>query len=521
MSFTEWAMSLGGLGFLLLGMGMMTDGLRSAAGDSLHGILERSTQTRLRALITGFSITALVQSSSAVIVATLGFTNAGMLRLRQAAWVVFGSNVGTTMTAWIVALIGLKIRIDVVALPLIGLGMLLKLFMRSERWQHVGVALSGFGILFFGLGMLRDAFENIATIVPVAELAALGGWGIVLGVLAGAVLTSIIQSSSAALAIILTASVTGVFTPLLGASLVIGANLGTTSTTLLASIGATPNARRLALVHVSEKVFTGSIALLLLLPMWWLADFIADISGGNISTALALYHTLFNVLGVALMFVFAERLLRLVERWVKQPELTSEKPRYLDDTVLEVPAMGVGAMHAELKRVFKQLLRRGREVLQVHTDAPTESDDVNTSVLLKVIEGFSQKLGRTGEMAGSAEHFLNLNWAMQELTQLRVDLNQLRAREHEDIELALNVELQSALAQIMGTGQLKTLSEEERKAILQQIKGARKQRRSELLQALEQGEIKAADVTRYLNIIALCEESATRILRITSVLYPV
>ncbi|MEQ8801912.1 MAG: Na/Pi symporter, partial [Haliea sp.] len=137
MAWLTLTMSLGGLGLLLLGMGMMTDGLKAAAGNSLQGFLERSTQTRLRAAMAGFGITALVQSSSAVIVATLGFTNAGMLRLKQAAWVVFGSNVGTTMTAWIVALVGLRIKVELIALPLIGIGMLLKLFFSKGRSAHV------------------------------------------------------------------------------------------------------------------------------------------------------------------------------------------------------------------------------------------------------------------------------------------------------------------------------------------------------------------------------------------------
>lgn len=519
MGFTEWGMSLGGLGFLLLGMSMMTDGLRAAAGDSLHRILERSTQTRMRALLTGFSITAIVQSSSAVIVATLGFTNAGILRLKQAAWVVFGSNVGTTMTAWIVALIGLKIRVDLVALPLIGIGMLMKLFLRSERAPHIGVALAGFGILFFGLGMLRDAFENIAQIIPVEQLAAFGGWGILLGVVAGALLTSIIQSSSAALAIILTASVTGVFSPLLGASLVIGANLGTTSTSLLATVGATPNAKRLALVHVTEKLFTGSIALILLLPMWWLADFIAAMTGGNISTALAMYHTLFNVLGVTLMWFFADRLLRQVERWVKQPDLSSEKPRYLDDTVLQIPVMGVGALHSELKRVYKQLLRRGRGVLQLEAEPSAPEDDVNTHVLMGKIEEFAQKLGRS-QLQGASELFLNLNWALQECRELRENINDLRSKDAGLIEKALDDDLQKLLGSIMGSGQLKALSEEARSSILYRIKDCRKNRRRELLRGLESGLLEPVEVTRLLNIVALWEESARNIIRIAGVLYP-
>lgn len=137
MSLSLLTYALGGLGLLLLGMGMMTDGLKAAAGSSLQGFLERSTRTRLRAALVGFSITAVVQSSSAVIVTTLGFTNAGMLTLRQAAWVVFGSNLGTTMTAWIVALVGLRIKVELFALPVIGLGMLARLLQPESRLAHV------------------------------------------------------------------------------------------------------------------------------------------------------------------------------------------------------------------------------------------------------------------------------------------------------------------------------------------------------------------------------------------------
>lgn len=520
MTFTDWAMSLGGIGFLLLGMGMMTEGLKAAAGDSLRNILERSTQTRMRALITGFSLTAVVQSSSAVIMTTLGFTNAGMLGMRKAAWIVFGSNVGTTMTAWIVALIGLKIRVDIVALPLIGLGMLLHLFVRGGRWKHIGFAAAGFGILFFGLGTLRDAFDNIAEVFPVEQIAAAGAWGILLGIVAGALLTLLIQSSSAALAIILTAAVTGVFTPLVGASLVIGANLGTTGTSLLASLGATANARRLAMVHVMEKVVTGVIALVLLWPMWRLADYISDHAGGTVATALALYHTLFNVLGVVLMWFLAERLFRWVEHLIKQPELSSEKPRYLDKTVLESPVMGVGALHSEQKRVFKQLLRRGRSILLLDEDERDGKDDVNTSVLLDKISEFSDELGKVAAMGRNAEFYLNLNWAEREMRELRLNLNSLRKLSGEEVNSALGPALVELLGNLMGSGQLKALDDAARTELMSRIKTGRKERRQALLHSLEAGEAGAVQTTAHLNIVATFEDSAKRILRIAGVLYP-
>lgn len=519
MSWQSLTLSLGGLGLLLLGMGMMTDGLKAAAGNSLAAVLERSTQTRLRAALTGFSITALVQSSSAVIVATLGFTNAGMLRLRQAAWVVFGSNVGTTMTAWIVALVGLRIKVEIIALPLIGLGMLVRLIAGQSRAAHAATAIAGFGLLFLGLGMLRDAFIDVADLIPIEQLGTSGITGIVLGVLFGALLTALIQSSSAALAIILTASVTGVLTPLLGASLVIGANIGTTATSLLASIGATANARRLALVHVTEKLFTGTIALVLLVPLWWISDWL---SGGdtrtNISTGLALFHTLFNLLGLLLMWFLSDALLRQVERWIKQPELSSERPRYLDDTVLAIPAMGVGALHSEIKRVFKQLLGRARLIIE--PDSGALEEDLRTGVLLGHIGDYSNRIGALQLSAEQSEQFLGLTWAREECSQLRDLLLELASLPTGAIQSALSPAQRDVLLGLLRSGVLKSLTVAERRQQLETLKRYRRERRTGFLDEIRAGRLSAAEATRNLHVIALFEESAKRIVRVAEIIYP-
>ena len=519
MTWQSLTLSLGGLGLLLLGMGMMTDGLKAAAGNSLAAMLERSTRTRLRAALTGFSITAIVQSSAAVIVATLGFTNAGMLRLKQAAWVVFGSNVGTTMTAWIVALVGLRIKVDVIALPLIGLGMLVRLLGAQSRAAHVATALAGFGLLFLGLGMLQDAFIDVADLVPIEQLGTSGVTGILLGVLFGAVLTALIQSSSAALAIILTASVTGVLTPLLGASLVIGANIGTTVTSLLASVGATTNARRLALVHVTQKAFTGVIALILLVPLWWVSEWL---SGGdtrtNISVGLALFHTLFNLLGLLLMWFLSDALLRRVESWIRQPELNSEKPRYLDDTVLALPAMGVAALHSEVKRVFKQLLGRGR--LIIAPDSGPLEEDLRTGILLERIAEYSSRIGAQQLGKEQSEQFLGLTWAREECSQLREALLEIASLRPEDVDAALNHELREHLFRLFRSGELKALRLAERQQALEELRKLRRLRRTTLLEEIHAGRVAAPEATRRLHVVALFEESAKHILHIAEVIYP-
>lgn len=263
----------GGVGLFLLGMGLMTDGLKLAAGPALERILANSTRTRLRGLASGILVTALVQSSSAVTVAAIGFVNAGLLNLSQALWVLFGANVGTTMTGWLVALVGLQFKIEALALPMIGHGMLLRLSGEQSRRGAFGLAMAGFDILFLGIDLLKDTFSGLAGNFRLPE-----GRGFIdsaAQVLVGIVLTVLMQSSSAALAIALTAAQGGLLTTQGAAAVVIGANIGTTVTALIAAIGATPAAKRAAAAHIAFNLLTGAVALLLL-P--WMVGLLAVIS---------------------------------------------------------------------------------------------------------------------------------------------------------------------------------------------------------------------------------------------------
>lgn len=520
MNFTTLMLALGGVGLLLLGMQLITDGLKNAAGAKLNTFLERTTQTRFRAAATGFGITAIVQSSGAVIVTTLGFTNAGILTLRQAAWVVFGSNLGTTMKAWLVAFVGLNLNIEAFALPLVGLGMFVHLIFNKRSWSHLGIALAGFGALFLGLGVMRDAFGDVATWLPVEQLSAAGALGVFLAVIIGALLTALMQSSSASMAVIITASVTGVFTPLLGAALVIGANLGTTSTSVLAAIGATTNARRLALIHVTEKIFTGTIAFILLVPMAWLISFIAGGEGrSNISMGLAFFHTLFNVLSLFLMSFVANPLIRFVERQIKQPELTSEKPRYLDDTVLEIPSMGVAAMHSELKRVFKQLLMRGRRLIQAEPEVSSEHEYINTQVLLGTIDHFAARLGQSN-LVDVSEQFIHLTLVSQELSSLRLNLRELSNIDAEAFNLALSQEMSELILSFFASGQLKALSYFERQQRIQTYQELRRQQRQYFIEEVKENRLPATEVPKLLQVLALLEESIRQVVRVGDIIYP-
>ncbi len=364
LSWTAIGAAAGGLGLLLLGMGLLTDGLKRAAGQALHRLLGTWTRTRARGLVAGALITTLVQSSSAVTVAIIGFANAGLLTLGQAAWVVFGSNVGTTMTGWLVALVGLRMNVEALALPLVGLGMLLRLVRPASRWGGLGEALAGLGVLFVGLDLLKDTFTDFGSVLDVGVIESWGVLGYVAGVGLGALITMLMQSSSAAMAIVLTARAQGALSPAFAGALVIGANVGTTSTALLSTIGATSNARRVALLHVVFNLGTGLVALLLLVPI--LAGIealhVAFDAAPTPAADLALFHTTFNVLGVALMWPVSAALVRFLERRFRSAEEDAARPRHLDTNVLPVPELAARALLLEMRRAASVVLALARAV---------------------------------------------------------------------------------------------------------------------------------------------------------------
>jgi phosphate:Na+ symporter len=341
----------GGVGLFLLGMRLMTDGLKLAAGPALERILARSTRTRLRGLATGALITVAVQSSSAVTVAAIGFVNAGLLSLGQALWVLFGANVGTTMTGWLVALVGMKFKIDAFALPLIGIGMLMRLTGDGKRRGSVGMALAGFGVLFLGIDLLKDTFAGAAADMTLPPWD--GAVGVLAMVLIGILMTVLMQASAAALVIAFSAAQSGLVTLEAAAAVVIGANVGTTVTAVLAAIGATSNAKRAAAAHILFNVITGVVALLLLPWLLGFLVFLRQLLGFDTAPAatLALFHTLFNILGVVLMWPLADRLTAFLLSRFKSAEDDEARPRYLDKTVLAVPALALDALERELRRL--------------------------------------------------------------------------------------------------------------------------------------------------------------------------
>lgn len=356
---------IGGVGLFLLGMRLMTDGLKVAAGNMLRSILEAATRSRLRALASGVAITALVQSSSAVVFATVGFVNAGLLTLHQAVGVIYGANLGTTLTSWIVAVIGFNVNLQALSLPAIGLGMAFWIAFGARKHGALGQAIAGFGLFFLGIDLLRDTFAGIGEHVAADVLASPGTAGVLLFAAVGAALTVLMQSSSAALAVTLTAAAGGLV-PLAGAAaMVIGANVGTTSTAAFAAVGATAPARRAATAHVAFNAITGAVALVLLPVLLWLVDRIALwlALGDQAAVRLAVFHTLVNVLGIVLLWPMTGPLVRRLERRFGSAEENESKPRYLDRTVQATPALAIDALAMELRRMSDIAHRLARHAI--------------------------------------------------------------------------------------------------------------------------------------------------------------
>ena len=351
---------LGGVGLFLLGMTVMTDGLKAMAGSALRTVLSKAAATPLSGAFWGAIVTLLVQSSSATTMTTIGLVSAGLLTFPQGLGLVFGANVGTTGTGWLVALIGLRVSLSSYALPIIFIGALTKL-LATGRIASVGAALAGFALVLYGLTTLQQGMGGLAESLHPSDLpAALGatdvGWlagsfGLLKLVFMGLAMTAVMQSSTAAIAVTLAAFEAGAIGLDQGCALIIGQNIGTATSSALAALGASVTAKRLALAYVLFKVIAALIALAAfpfttpLMQRWQSA-----VDG---LTLLAAYHTAYNVVGVAVLLPAIDSFTRLVGRL-----LPSQEPplkRSLDPAALVNPVVAVEAVRRTVASVLGTL----------------------------------------------------------------------------------------------------------------------------------------------------------------------
>jgi phosphate:Na+ symporter len=352
---------VGGIGFFLLGMAVMTDGLKALAGSALRVVLAKAAATSLSGTFWGAVVTLLVQSSSATTMTTIGLVSAGLLTFPQGLSLVFGANIGTTGTGWLVALLGVRISLTAYALPIVFVGALLKLMGRG-RWAAGGAAIAGFALILVGLTTLQQGMGGLAEQLHPADLPLVLGepgvpwWSGALGLLAlvaiGLVMTTVMQSSTAAITVTISALYAGAINLDQSLALVIGQNIGTSTSSAMAAIGASSTAKRLAVAYVAFKVIAAVVALVLF-PV--VARLMQRASGSvDPVTLVAAYHTAYNVMGVAILLPLIGPFTKVIERIV--PERVSVFARALDPAALAAaPTVAVEAVRRTVAQVLGAL----------------------------------------------------------------------------------------------------------------------------------------------------------------------
>lgn len=353
---------VGGVGLFLVGMMLLSRGLVAFAGQSLKAVLVRFTGTPWRAFGSGAILTAMMQSSTATTVTLIGFVSAGLIPFVQAIGVVIGASLGNTAAGWVVAGLALKVNLSFYTLPLIGIGALLQLLGRG-RAADLGLFLAGFGILFLGLGTLQQSMSEGADLFNLAALpiGSLGAHFMVM--LLGLVLSTLLQSSAAAIATTLTAFDAGAINLEQGAAMVVGAAIGTTLTSALITIGATTAAKRTALAYILFNLITGLIAILLMpIFLFVVNQSVAWLGIQPSAVLLAAFHTFFIMVGALLFLPFTKHYAHLVERLL--PEKESFKMQHLDDSLLGMPDIALEASQRSLEQIANALFTTHQQILQ-------------------------------------------------------------------------------------------------------------------------------------------------------------
>ena len=356
----------GSLCFLLYGMKLMSDGIQKSAGEKLQAALHFMTGNRFKGLLTGCLLTMIIQSSGATTVMVVTFVNAGLITLQQSIGVIFGANIGTTITAWIVALFGFSFKIETFAVPVFGIGFLLTI-VRKWHAQGWGESIMGFGILFIALSWLSKTFTiDNSTLSFLPALQNWGVWSILLAFAIGLVFTALIHSSSAMTAIVITMAYNKLLTWEFSAAIVIGSNIGSTVDSIMATFGAKVNAKRTALVHVLFNCVTAIIALCCIKPFTQFVDFITPgLVEENITYHIAMLHTCFNCFGTLLFIPFTKQIAHLMEHIVKADKdetPTTYTLKFPETAAIESPTAciitaqkEVGAMSDVVVQMFDRL----------------------------------------------------------------------------------------------------------------------------------------------------------------------
>ncbi|MBS9716485.1 Na/Pi cotransporter family protein [Pseudohalocynthiibacter aestuariivivens] len=371
-----------GVAIFLFGMLMLEDGFKLFGGGFLENILERATSSVPRSLAFGIVSTTFMQSSSLVSVITISFLSAGLISLLAGVGIIFGANIGTTTGAWLIAGFGLKVKISAYAMPMLAVSIIL-VFQKSKYLRGAGFALAGLGFLFLGIHHMKEGFETFKDQFDLTRFALTGLLGLVVYTAVGMTATVVMQSSHATMVLIITALAAGQISYENALALAIGANIGTTITAIIGSLTANFQGKRLALAHLIFNLLTAGVALIFISPLRDAVDWVSanvGISDTDFALKLAVFHTIFNVLGVVLMLPTLRALIRFLERVIKEPALDLSKPKYLSEAVDEFPQTIEIALRKEVKHLYDNAVELITHGLNIHRHDLFSTKDVAKTV---------------------------------------------------------------------------------------------------------------------------------------------
>ena len=371
-----------GVSIFLFGMLALEEGFKAFTGGLLERLLRNWTDKQWKSLSFGVITTTFMQSSSLVSVITISFLSAGLITLAAGIGIIFGANLGTTTGAWLIAGFGLKVKISAYALPMLVFGIIL-VFQKSKSLKGIGYVLAGLGFLFLGIHYMKEGFEAYRDTIDLTAFAVSGLTGLLLFTGIGVAATVIMQSSHATLVLIITALAAGQITYENALALAIGANIGTTITAILGAMSSNVEGKRLAGAHLIFNVTTGLIAIAFIHQIGAAVDSIAaavGIAADDYTLKLAVFHTVFNLIGIVVMLPFINQLVKFLEKLLKAPADVSTQPKYLNDAVTEIPDAAIEAVRKETVRLYQHATEIIAGALSLKMGDILTSDDLERAV---------------------------------------------------------------------------------------------------------------------------------------------
>ncbi|GGK36683.1 MULTISPECIES: Na/Pi cotransporter family protein [Flavobacteriaceae] len=345
-----------GIAILLFGMILLEEGFKVFTRGPLQNFLKKATDKLYKSITAGAFVTTLMQSSSLVSVITISFISAGLISLSGGIGLIFGANIGSTTTAWLVAGFGLKIKISSMAMPMIIFGLIFS-FQKSSALKGIGNVLAGLGFFFLGIFFMKEGFDVFSTQIDLTQYAVSGYLGVLIYTVIGIIITIVLQSSAASLVLVLTALAAGQIEYENALAIAIGANVGTTITAVLGSLKSNIAGKRLAGAHLIFNIITGFVALAFIYPLSKFVDYfsaLVNISQTDYTLKLALFHTTFNIIGVVIMIPFIKKLESFLIKFFKEKIVKDiDEPKYLNEAVLKFPDATISALVKETKYLYK------------------------------------------------------------------------------------------------------------------------------------------------------------------------